>query len=41
MDGHEISEVIEAFHEHRQSLLPSYEPEEGIALLCAIFGVNE
>jgi hypothetical protein len=37
----ELDEIIEEFNEYRRGLMPKFDDDEGVALLCAIFGVNE
>lgn len=38
---HELDEIIEAFNEHHSNLGPSFSDDDGVTLLCAIFGVAE
>ena len=36
-----LEEIIDEFIEYRRGLMPKYDDDEGVALLCALFGVTE
>jgi hypothetical protein len=36
-----LEEIIDEFIEYRKGLMPKFDDNDGVALLCAIFGVDE